>query len=67
MTLEATLQDSFEYFRISKNAFRAVETFVQLNPFFTERLRKTGVKFNPLEAFHQNQMKCRQMSESALQ
>jgi len=66
-TLDAKLQESFEYFKFSKIAFRAVETFVRVNPFFTERLRKTGVKFNPLEAFRQNPVKCRQMSELALQ
>jgi hypothetical protein len=61
-TLDDGLRDSFEYFRISKNAFGTVERFCRSNPFFTGRLSKLKVPFNPIAAFLKDPRKCREMS-----
>ena len=62
--LDASLQDSFEFYRISQKCFGAMQNFVTSNPHFTGRLSKLKVPFNPVAAFFQDQNKCRELSRS---
>jgi hypothetical protein len=64
-TVEPSMRDSFGYFGISKNASAVVEKFVGSNPFFTGRLAKLKVPFNPIAAFLRDPQKCRQMSNAS--
>ena len=62
--LEAELQDSFEFFKVSRKAFFAIDKFCKSNPHFTPRLCAIDVPFNPIRAYFHNRKKCEAFSNS---
>lgn len=62
-TLDSAMQGSFEFYKMSKQAFATVDKFCKSSKFFAPRLSKLKVSFNPLAAYYKNPQKCKEMSD----
>lgn len=66
-SLAADLDESFEFFSVSTQAFGLIEKFCADNPGLTKKIAKdlAKTKFNPLAAYYQDKEKAEKLSQGA--